>query len=196
MHLSAIVDFWSPLTSPGDDGKWMHPDDKGLLAAQPHSFNLDHPVSPYVGDILHAPVIILGLNAGYDEKTTNAEFGDEATVREYVSQVADPGSSPWRLISSYYRSSNSWPFMATREAAWINASPYRSPNLSSETANKKLAPHLPSTRFHNHWMKEAVMPLARSGERLVVIKRKSLWSFFQRPEMSALAPVSRSSAST
>lgn len=177
MDIAAIVDFWKPLNKPDDNGCWVHPADRDLLINTPHSFNLDFPVSPFIGDIINAPVIILGLNAGYDAQLTPNEFPDEDTIARYVKQVVEPGHSDWSLISDYYKTSNSWRFMISRKAAWINASPYRSPNLSKESDNQRLAAKLPSTRFQNEWLKEAILPLARQRKRLIVVKRRSLWPF-------------------
>lgn len=117
MQISEIVEFWDELREPDRAGKWIHPADRVALAATPNTFNLDFPVSPFVGDIINAPIIILGLNAGYDEQMTPSEFPDDVTVKEYVSQVADPSRSEWRLISDYYKTSNSWRFLFSRNAA-------------------------------------------------------------------------------
>lgn len=177
MKLTDIVDFWDKLYQPDGNGRWVHPDDAREFERSRHTFNLDYPVSPYVGDIINAPVIILGLNAGYSEYMTPKEFEDPEIITRYMQQVANPSTSNWDVISDYYRTSNSWRFMLERNAVWINASPYRSPNLSTEKGNKALAEQLASTRFHNRWMAEVVMPMARSGQRLVAVKRTSLWTF-------------------
>ena len=187
MNISDIVEFWKPLSRPNAMGQWVHPDDEHLLTNHAHSFNLDFPVSPFVGDILEAPVIILGLNAGYNPAMTPTEFKNADVVETYLQQVSNPHTAAWTLVSDYYKTSNSWRFMRQRKAAWINASPYRSPNLSQEKDNQKLAQLLPSTIFHNRWMQEAVLPLARNRERLIAVKRKSLWNFLKQPNTEGIS---------
>ena len=44
MKIEAIVDFWEKQTKP-IEGKWVHPEDAEALLNQPHSFNLDYPIS-------------------------------------------------------------------------------------------------------------------------------------------------------
>ena len=74
MERRSLVDLWSTQTRTACG--WSHPLDTPLLAARSHSFNLDFPVSPYVGDVLHARMVILGANAGYNPVTTPVEFRD------------------------------------------------------------------------------------------------------------------------
>ena len=45
-----------------------------LLTGRRHSFNLDYPVVPYIGNIREARVVILGANAGYSRDETPLEF--------------------------------------------------------------------------------------------------------------------------
>lgn len=56
---------------------------------------LTPPVSPYVGDILNAPVIILGANAGYSEDKTPSEFVDQAAIDKYIMRVRNPATADW-----------------------------------------------------------------------------------------------------
>ena len=64
MVIEDIVSYWRDQRR-SDTGQWLHPNDAEIFREIEHSFNLDFPVSPYVGDIVHAPIIILGANAGY-----------------------------------------------------------------------------------------------------------------------------------
>lgn len=65
MQIEDIVTFWRGQQQADEKWQWAHRLDREVLDTGPHSFNLDHPVSPYIGDVLTAPVIILGANAGY-----------------------------------------------------------------------------------------------------------------------------------
>lgn len=38
--------------------QWIHPDDEYAISTHRHSLNLDYPVSPFVGNILDAPIIV------------------------------------------------------------------------------------------------------------------------------------------
>jgi len=62
MNIGDIVRYWQNQIR-ADIGDWVHPEDVNAFREYEHTFNLDFPVSPYVGDILNAPVIILGANA-------------------------------------------------------------------------------------------------------------------------------------
>lgn len=175
MDITTIVDYWRDQHRT-EDGRWMHPEDQTTFDESDHSFNLDFPVSPYVGDILTAPVIILGANAGYKKRVTDSEFPDDNAIQAYLNRVRDPSSSDWSPMASYYYGVNYGPYLLDGRAAWINACAYRSPQLSKEPKNKKLIPHLPSARFTRKWLLEAVLPMAERGDRLIVAKRFGPWN--------------------
>ncbi|HAR44086.1 MAG TPA: hypothetical protein DCS07_15880 [Bdellovibrionales bacterium] len=175
MQLNDIVVFWSQQRR-NDKGQWVHPADEAVFNAALHTFNLDFPVSPYVGDILRASVIILGANAGYDPDKTATEFPDEDAVRRYVNRVRSPSEADWSFVSTYYEKVNYGPWLATGRVALINACPYRSPKISVEPENRRLLERLPSTAFTRRWLRDAVLPLADEGKRLVVAKRPGLWN--------------------
>lgn len=86
-----------------------------------------------------------------------------------------PSSSDWSFVSRYYDGVNYGPLLASGKAALINACPYRSPKISEEPQNRRLLKRLPSVEFTRRWLLEAVVPLADSGQRLVVAKRPGLW---------------------
>ena len=85
MKLGEIVKFLSEQRQ-SERGQWTYPADDPLFESAPHSFNLDFPVSPYVGDIVNAPVIILGASAGYDRHVTPTEF--------HAMAIRSPGCLP------------------------------------------------------------------------------------------------------
>lgn len=174
MQISDIVEFWSKLEQDQSSGAWFHPADGQALGA-PHSFNLEFPVSPYVGRIETAGVIILGANAEYNPSLTPTEFPDAKAIDSYVERVRNPEKSDWSFVSRYYQGVNYGRLIVDGDAALINASPYRSPKISEEKDNQKVIANLPSTQFNRRWLIEAVLPLAKEGRRLIVAKRFGLW---------------------
>ena len=174
MNLEDIVSYWQGQRRT-TRGWWAHPDDENILETTAHSFNLDFPVSPYVGDILRAEVLILGANAGYHPAVTPSEFVDDKAVQAYLRRVANPSSADWSSVSSYYSAVNCGPLVAGGQAVLINACAYRSPRISEESDNRKLIRRLPSAVFARRWLLEGVLPLVRNGQRIVVVKRPGLW---------------------
>lgn len=146
-----------------------------MLASGPHSFNLDYPVSPYIGDVLNARVLILGANAGYNPATTSSEFEGKGRVDAYLSRVATPESSDWSYLHRYYDSVNYGELIPSGQAVLVNCCAYRSPSISKEKDNQDLIARLPSCAFTRRWLEDAIVPLARSGKVLVVAKRFGLW---------------------
>ena len=171
MQIGAIVDFWRGQQKPDHNGRWTHSLDRPLLDAGPHSFNLDYPVSPYVGAVLTAPVVMISSNAGYDSDKTPTEFPDAASIHAYVACVDEPAGADWKSVSRYYDKTNYGKFIDSGQAVLINATPYRSPMLSDEPDNIDMLPRLPTSIFNRDWLLQAVLPLAAKGERLIVVKR-------------------------
>lgn len=174
MQLQDIVTFWSQQRL-SDRGQWIHPADQAAFDSARHTFNLDYPVSPYVGDILNAPVVILGANAGYDPSVTPLEFPDAEATLNYVNRVSAPDNSDWSVVSPYYEDVNYGPLLSSGQAVLINACPYRSKKISDEPENKRLLERLPSTAFTREWLLTTIIPMALTGQRLVVAKRPGLW---------------------
>lgn len=174
MHLQDIVTYWQGLHR-DVRGRWIHSDDAPAFDDAPHSFNLDFPVSPFVGDILRAPVIILGANAGYRPDVTPDEFPDEKTLQAYRNRIRDPSGADWSSVAPYYSGVNYGPLIADGRAVLLNACAYRSPKISEEPENKKLIRRLPSVAMARRWLLEAVRPLLVSDERIVIVKRAGLW---------------------
>lgn len=174
MHVSDIVEYWARFRRDDATGQWTHPDDRAVLAGQ-HSFNLDYPTCPYLGPVTSAKVVILGANGGYSPTETPKEFPDAEAFERYLGRIRDPEGADWSNVSPYYDRVNYGPLVYRGDAAWINASPYRSPRISAERDNQRLVRSLPSSVFLRRWLLEAVVPLAARGERLVVVKRPGLW---------------------
>lgn len=174
MNFQDIVTYWQGLHR-DEHGRWIHPDDEPVFDSARHSFNLDFPVSPYVGDILLAPVIILGANAGYRADVTPSEFPDEAAIQTYINRVRAPSNTDWSSVAPYYASVNYGPLIADGLAVLVNACAYRSPKISKEPENRKLIRRLPSVAMTRRWLLEVVRPLLAEGQRIVVVKRAGLW---------------------
>lgn len=185
MQIEDIVTFWRGQQQADEKWQWAHRLDREVLDTGPHSFNLDHPVSPYIGDVLTAPVIILGANAGYSPTLTPTEFPDDASVSAYTGRVDDPSGSDWSFVSRYYDRTNYGHLVASGRAVVVNACAYRSPKLSEEADNRAMIKRLPSAIFTRRWLLEAVLPMAANGQRLIVVKRGGQWKL---PKTISMAP--------
>jgi hypothetical protein len=175
MQISDIVKFWGGEQAVDGGGRWAHRLDRARLDSEPNTFNLDHPVSPYIGDVLAAPVIILNANAGYSSVLTPTEFSDVGSAQAYVSRVDNPGGADWSFVSRYYNDTNYGHLVASGRAVVVNACAYRSPKIRDEPDNRAMITRLPSCVFTRRWLIEAVLPTARAGERLIVVNRGGQW---------------------
>jgi hypothetical protein len=184
MDVKDIVAYWRDQYRT-DQGQWVHKADHRLLSENAHSFNFDFPVSPYVGDIVNAPVIILGANAGYHKARTPVEFPDEAAIGRYLARVHDPAAADWQTMHQYYHDVNYGALLLDGRAVWVNVCAYRSWKISDEPVNRRLVERLPSVAHARRWLIEAVLPLAAQGKRLVVAKRPGLWKL---PASAKTAP--------
>jgi len=185
MQITDIVEFWRGEQVVDGRGRWTHRLDRRLLDSEPNTFNLDHPVSPYVGDVLNAAVVILNANAGYSSVLTPTEFPDAASSTAYVARVDHPSGADWSFVSRYYDDTNYGHLVASGRAVVVNACAYRSPKITNEPANQAIIKRLPSCVFTRRWIMEAVLPMARCGDRLIVVNRGGLWklpaSFYASP---------------
>ena len=174
MQLNEIVHFWKDQCQ-DQSGRWMHKEDAPYFERYPHTFNLDYPVGPYVGDILNAPILILGANAGYSVTVTPDEFPDQDAIDRYLDRIKKPDTVWSGLSRYYYDKTNYGDLLERRRAVLVNACAYRSPKISEEKENKKLLEKLPSVKFTRQWLLRAVLPLAEKGEKLIIVKRPGLW---------------------
>lgn len=190
----SIVRYWKNRQSEVN-GTWCHEEDRETLRVGNHSFTLDHPVSPFVGDIEHAPVVMLMANGGYGTDT-HKEFYD---VPLYLDRVNDPAAADWTGISNYYETQKYWPLIKSKKLAILNACAYRSPMLSEERENQRMIRILPSCIFARKWMVETLIPVSERGERLIVAKRCGQWgvppSFWKRAGITR-DPMQRGSSIT
>ncbi|WP_156460698.1 hypothetical protein [Sphingomonas sp. Leaf339] len=177
MDIADIVAFWRGQQKADAHGRWTHQIDQDVLGTGPHSFNLDHPVSPYIGDVLIAPVIILNANAGYNPVQTPTEFPDAPSVSAYTARVDDPSGSDWSFVSRYYNDTNYGHLVASGKVVVVNACAYRSPRISdkNEADNRAMIKRLPSSIMMRRWLLEAILPIAAKGHRLIINNRGQHW---------------------
>jgi hypothetical protein len=116
----------------------------------------------------------IGPKIGYDPEVTPVEFPDADAISAYVSRVTAPDKADWSVVSPYYNQVNYGPLIGCGQAVLINACPYRSKKISAESENKRLLERLPSTQFTREWLLATIIPLAESGQRLVIAKRPGL----------------------
>ena len=176
MRIDEIVRYWRGGQAQDPAGRWVHQLNRETFDAHSHDFDLHHPVSPYVGDALNAPVVILGSNAGYNPKTTPMEFPDAKALDACLAGVDDPTSADWTTDAPYYHRTNYGRFIAEGNAVLVNACAYRSRRLGEEPNNLRMLKQLPSVTLTRRWLLEAVLPLARLGDRLIVVKRSRAWA--------------------
>ncbi len=168
--LSSIRRFWTGLK------ETVHPDDQPIFDRHPgHSFNLDFPPPAFIGDVDHAPIVVLMSNGGYNDGKTQNEFPDENAIREHRDYLRGERVGLPRYLSRYYLGGPLGPWIAEGSAVLVNAVPYRSLKLSSEKENQKVAGELRSLAAHRSWLKEEVLPEAKAGRRFVLVHRKGWW---------------------
>lgn len=192
LQIGDIVSFWADRQTKGDDGRWCHDLDRRLLSNEIFGFNLDYPVSPYVGNIAEAKVVILNLNGGFDPVITPSEFATPGSTDRWLSRVSKPANSNWHDVSIYYDRANYGAKIRSGEIALINACAYRSSKLSNGPT-RTLAERLPSVLFHRRWLREALIPLANDGRRVILANRWGLWKISKNTAPSVIfdpAPVS------
>ena len=174
LNIKDLSTYWRKL-SKNSAGKWIHPDDEALFNAEPHSFNLDYPPPVFAGNIIDAKIIILNANGGFKPDVTPREFKTAALEKSYMQRLLNPATADWSNIATYYAKVNYGKMIASGEAAMVNACAYRSRKISKEPENRRLIKQLPSVAFTKSWLLDCVIPLARSGDKIIVAKRHGLW---------------------
>lgn len=165
---SKLLQHWQRLEAS------VHPADKPFFATADHSFNLDFPPPAFIGDIEHAPVVLLDANGGYSQETS-LEFPDARSVARYIDLLHSPKAINPSAVAPYYGQRNYAKMIQDGQLALVNAVAYRSVSISKEPSNKKIAERLPSTHIHRTWLREELLPSAKSGDRLVIAHRNGLW---------------------
>lgn len=166
-----LSDYWANL-----DGT-VHPDDAAEFEKFPeHGFNLDFPPPAFIGDIVNAPVLILENNGGYAE-STRSEFPDMKAHTEFRDLLSNPRpvDRRERTISPYYLQRNYTRWLEDGVAALVNGVAYRSVDGKARDV-ETMSRTLPSALKHQHWLRNVVLPMARSGERFIVVHRWTRWN--------------------
>jgi hypothetical protein len=151
-----------------------HPHDVPILRGYKHSFDLNYPPPAFLGDIVNAPVIALFANGGLNDDTPS-EFPTSDAFAEYVDLLHNPKAPRRVAIAPYYGMLNFSTLLFTGKIALVNAVAYRSRRISEEPENQRVGRRLPSYSIHRNWLLNEVLPLARQGERLIVVHRNGLW---------------------
>jgi hypothetical protein len=114
-------------------------------------------------------------NGGYKPGVTEAEFPSQDDIDEHIAYLRGERTELPALLSNYYRKGTIGRWIAEGLAVSVNVVPYRSPSLSSERENQRIAKLLPSRMAHRRWLWSEVLPAARQGLRFVLVHRNSWW---------------------
>lgn len=170
-----LVRHWRKLTGKtrlnGTDA-YVHPDDMEVLRDCKHDFNLDYPPPAYVGDIVNAPVVMLLTNGGYSDGT-QSEFAKQGDEDRYLECLHDPSLMRPEGYSQYYRKQNYRDLLKKGKLAIVNVVAYRSSGFTY--ANQKIADIMSSAKRHRQWLREELLPEAKSGKCFVVAHRHRHW---------------------
>ncbi len=159
----------------------IHPLDRPILERANHTFRLSEPPPAFIGDIEHAPVIVLCSNGGWNIQTPQEFLHRDNSPAKFVARLHTSQACDPAIVSPYYGRSNLAAFISCGEVALLNLSPYRSPELSKEPENATLAHELVSSKYAVRWVKDILMPLVRNGERMIFLKRNT-WLKFLEPQ--------------
>lgn len=172
---SSIRIFWQQLKDT------VHPEDMPVFDAHPgHTFNLAYPPPAFIGDIDHAPIIVLMSNGGYKAGITEAEFPDANSIAEYRDWIRGKIKKLPSRLSRYYTQKAFGEWITKGEAVLVNAVAYRSPHLSQEPENKAVARLLPSLAVHRRWLLKEAIPEAAVGRRFILVHRNRWWNVPQQ----------------
>jgi hypothetical protein len=174
--MSMLLNHWRQLEDQ------IHPLDKPVFDSAAHSFNLQFPPPAYVGDLENAPVVLLEANGGFDPIVTPSEFLDQGAVERFIDFLHRPRAVDPSTIAPYYGARNYASAIASGELVLVNAVPYRSPSISKEPQNRRLAERLPSTKVHRNWLRSELLVQAQNGDRLVIAHRTALWKIKRTEE--------------
>jgi hypothetical protein len=166
---STIRLFWQRLKGA------VHPEDRVALASHPHTFDLRFPPPAFIGDVDHAPLVVLMLNGGVAADLQAAEFPTPGDSTEYIDWLAGRRKKAPTRLSPYYTRNRLYLWIESGQAVIVNAIAYRSHSITNEPANKKMRKILPSALLHRRWLMNEVLPAVKAGKRKVIAHRPSLW---------------------
>ncbi|WP_422031922.1 hypothetical protein [Roseovarius sp.] len=167
-----LSDHWSKLEGT------VHPVDVPTFESFPdHEFNLDFPPPAFIGDVINAPIVILGNNGGYSSSGTPNEFPDPRAHDEYRDMLANPRpvSPNERTIARYYLERNYSRWLVDGVGVLVNGVAYRSVDGRAKHV-ARMTRSLPSALYHQDWLRQVLLPQVERGERFVIVHRWSRWN--------------------
>jgi hypothetical protein len=167
-----IFEFWSSV-GPADK---CHPKDREVLSRMKGAQLFDLRCLPhcFVGPLKTAPVVLLYLSPGLDEKDDLRDARTRAGRDRYMEcrkgKQLLPGPEEnragWQWWKSRTKDIGEWQQLRSKVAV-LNIGPYHSKKLP----NTSILAALPSSRFTLEWAQSVLFPQAVSGERVVVCLR-------------------------
>ena len=98
-------------------------------------------------------------------------FNGEHAIQECLQDIAAGDTTPWAADVPYYRTANYGWRLQNRRFAVVNACAYRSRGVPAPA----VVEDLPSARMTRMWLLNALIPLVRNRQRLIVAWRPRLW---------------------
>lgn len=151
-----------------------------MLASHPNTFDLRFPPPAFIGDVDHAPLVVLMLNGGVASDLQAAEFPTPEDTTEYIDWLAGRRKEPPTRLSPYYTRNRIYPWIESGQAVIVNAIAYRSHSITKEPNNKAIRRILPSALLHRRWLLNEVLPAVKAGKRKVIAHRPGLWDLDRR----------------
>jgi hypothetical protein len=173
-----LFEFWREV--PGT--AHVHPLDEAIIKRMNHGFNTECLLTPYMGCLKKAPVVLLFLSAGLDGR--DKEHGESAKGQAYY-QGQRNGESDLPAMDEHESAhlwvkktlkqftvdwASDWEVMRSN-VAFLNISPYK----SKELTNHAVLTALPSCRAALDWAQFVLFPQAEREERVVVCLRSAAW---------------------
>lgn len=169
-----LFEFWSRI----GPSERIHPADRDVFERVNHNFSLDCLPGCFFGPLKTAPVVLLYLSPGFDEKEIAAADDPEmqrhmVATRAGTHPLAGPDEYParWKWWSSRTRRFGDWRDLRTSIAV-LNIGAYH----SKDFADAPLLAALPSSRVVLSWAQEVLFPQAIRGERVVIcLRARRFW---------------------
>lgn len=170
--MTDIFEFWSQIKR----GDKIHPADKNVMQRinpQKHGFNIECLPACYSGPIRSAPVVLLFLSPGFDER--DLEFADSDQGKDYYYrcwggrephvEIGMPGQewleSRTKKFSDYE--------IVRQKLAILNIGAYHSKDIKDYASLMAL----PSSRMSLNWAHDVLFPDAESGKKIVICMRSA-----------------------
>jgi len=181
-----IFQFWSEISPDA----FEHPADRHVLRRVGHNFSPDCLPQTYRGRLRTAPVVLLFLSPGLDERDP-AHCSDEKGRRYYVEQRTGESNLPekeahasayeWlnKIIGQFGISYE----QARTTVATLNIAAYKSKSFD----DWHMLAALPSSRVCLDWAQSVLFPEAEAGKRVVVCLRSpKYWGLGKDEQLGSL----------